>query len=62
LEQRSPFDSLYFYGSDQPIHISYGTQHKRNIWAFTEEGTPTKQGIEEWMEIARQAKLQLEHN
>jgi len=53
---------LYFYGSDQPIHISYGTQHKRNIWAFTEEGTPTKQGIEEWMEIARQAKLQLEHN
>jgi len=24
LEQQLPFDSLYFYGSDRPIHISYG--------------------------------------
>lgn len=45
LEQRLPFDSLYYYGSDRPIHISYGSQHKRAIWTFTLEGMPTKKGI-----------------
>ncbi|MBW4542652.1 MAG: hypothetical protein KME43_26520 [Myxacorys chilensis ATA2-1-KO14] len=45
LEQRLPFDSLYFYGSDRPIHISYGMQHKQEVWAFTPEGTPTKKGM-----------------
>lgn len=35
-----PFDSLYFYGTSRPIHISYGPQHKQNIWSFTEKGTP----------------------
>lgn len=42
LEQRLPFDSLYFYGSDRPIHISYGSQNKRDIWTFTVKGTPIK--------------------
>ncbi|MBW4652601.1 MAG: hypothetical protein KME20_06115 [Kaiparowitsia implicata GSE-PSE-MK54-09C] len=42
LEQQLPFDSLYYYGSDRPIHISYGPQHKQNIWAFTSKGTPIK--------------------
>ncbi|MGF1517110.1 MAG: hypothetical protein ACFCVB_04810 [Nodosilinea sp.] len=42
LAQGLPFDSLYFYGADRPIHISYGPQHKRDIWAFTERGTPTQ--------------------
>lgn len=49
LEQRLPFDSLYFYGSDRPIHISYGLQQKQNIWAFTGSGVPTKKGIEHWV-------------
>ncbi|WP_255527048.1 hypothetical protein [Nodosilinea sp. LEGE 07088] len=35
-------DSLYFYGADRPIHISYGPQRKGDIWAFTEQGTPTR--------------------
>ncbi|MEO0986821.1 MAG: hypothetical protein AAFY20_14895 [Cyanobacteria bacterium J06639_14] len=48
LEQALPFDSLYFYGAERPIHISYGPQYKRDIWAFTEKGTPTKQRIEQW--------------
>ena len=38
LEQRSPFDSLYYYGSDshsetlqeRPIHVSYSFQSRRN--------------------------------
>jgi hypothetical protein len=41
VAQGLPFDSLYFYGADRPIHISYGPQHKRATWAFTEQGIPT---------------------
>lgn len=61
LEQRLPFDSLYFYGSGReasqrhrPIHISYGAQHKREIWAFTEKGVPTRKGIERWVELVKE--------
>ena len=49
VAQELPFDSLYFYGAERPIHISYGPQHKRDIWAFNQKGTPTKQGIECWI-------------
>ena len=42
LMQDLPFDSLYFYGPDRPIHISYGPQHKQEIWAFTNQGMPTR--------------------
>ncbi|MFE4105533.1 hypothetical protein [Almyronema epifaneia] len=52
LDRALPFDSLYFYGCDRPIHISYGPQHKRAIWAFTDKGTPTRQGIGYWVEKA----------
>jgi hypothetical protein len=45
LKQQLPFDSLYFYGKERPIHISYGPQHKRDIWTFTTTGQPTKKGI-----------------
>jgi hypothetical protein len=48
VAQGLPFDSLYFYGLERPIHISYGPQHKRDIWTFTERGVPTKRGIEPW--------------
>ncbi|MGG6266664.1 hypothetical protein ACQ4M3_40330 [Leptolyngbya sp. AN03gr2] len=54
LEQRSPFDSLYFYGSDRPIHVSYGTQHKREVRAFTEKGVLTRRGIERWVKSAKE--------
>jgi len=26
-----PFDRLYFYGSDRPLHISFGPDHKRYL-------------------------------
>ncbi|MBD2069799.1 hypothetical protein H6F93_20165 [Leptolyngbya sp. FACHB-671] len=45
LKQQLPFDSLYYYGSGRPIHVSYGPQHKRDLWAFTAKGQPTKQGV-----------------
>jgi hypothetical protein len=51
LKQALPFDSLYFYGPDRPIHISYGLQHKRAIWTFTAQGTPTKRGTEQWQAL-----------
>ena len=53
LQARLPFDSLYFYGVDRPIHISYGPQHKPDIWTFTAKGQPTKKGIERWIELAK---------
>ena len=27
----TPFDRLYFYGPDKPIHVSYGPNHDRQI-------------------------------
>ena len=27
-----PFDRLYFYGPDRPLHVSYGPQHSRSAW------------------------------
>jgi len=50
LEQQLPFDSLYYYGSDRPIHISYSPQQRRSTWAFTDKGVPTRKGIEQWLE------------
>ncbi len=54
LEQKLPFDSLYFYGNAKPIHISYGSQHKRDIWTFNATGQPTRKGIVTWLELAKQ--------
>lgn len=54
LAARLPFDSLYFYGADRPIHLSYGSQQKRAIWGFTEQGIPTKRGLESWLRLAGQ--------
>ncbi|MBD1915384.1 MULTISPECIES: hypothetical protein [Cyanophyceae] len=57
VAQRLPFDSLYFYGHDRPIHISYGPQHKRDIWGFTAKGTPTRRGTERWLMQIRTSKV-----
>lgn len=27
----TPFDRLYFYGADKPIHVSFGPNHDRQI-------------------------------
>ncbi|MEL7313462.1 MAG: hypothetical protein AAFN08_00740 [Cyanobacteria bacterium J06559_3] len=48
VAQGLPFDSLYFYGAERPIHISYGPQRKRDIWTFTEKGTPTRKSLTAW--------------
>lgn len=31
IVQHAPFDRLYFYGDDKPLHVSYGPEHKREI-------------------------------
>ncbi len=49
LEQQLPFDSLYYYGGERPIHLSYAPQPRHNIWAFTNSGVPTRRGIEHWI-------------
>jgi hypothetical protein len=50
LEQQLPFDSLYYYGGDQPIHISYAPQQRQNIWTFADAGVPTRKRLEQWLE------------
>jgi hypothetical protein len=52
LEQKLPFDSLYYYGETRPIHISYGLEHKRDIWGFTSTGQPTRKNIQHWLKLA----------
>jgi hypothetical protein len=54
LQNKLPFDSLYFYSDQQPIHISYGKQHKRDIWTFNNSGIPTKKGIGDWIKLAQE--------
>ena len=31
LVANTPFDRLYFYGADRPIHVSYGPGHRRQV-------------------------------
>jgi len=49
LEQQLPFDSLYYYGGDRPIHVSYALYQRHSIWTFTDRGVPTRKGIERWI-------------
>lgn len=53
LRAQLPFDSLYFYSAQRPIHISYGPQHKRDIWTFLQTGQPSRKGIQPWVELAQ---------
>lgn len=54
LAQRLPFDSLYYYGDERPVHVSYGPQHKRDIRTFNAQNLPTQKGIEDWVKLAKQ--------
>jgi hypothetical protein len=54
LNKQLPFDSIYYYGKTRPIHISYGPQHKRDIWTFNDSQMPTKKGMESWTNLAKQ--------
>ena len=31
IVQNTPFDRLYFYGNDKPLHVSYGQAHNRAV-------------------------------
>jgi hypothetical protein len=31
IARELPFDRLYFYGDQRPLHVSYGPEHSRNI-------------------------------
>jgi len=40
IVQHTPFDRLYLYGDDRPIHVSYGPNDKREVVLMTpEEGS-----------------------
>ena len=53
LQTKLPFDSIYFYGNNRPIHISYGPQHKRDIWTFNSQGMPTRKGLRDWLKLSK---------
>ncbi|MBD6620554.1 hypothetical protein FNW02_33470 [Komarekiella sp. 'clone 1'] len=53
LDTGLPFDRLYYYSIERPIHISYGDGHSRSICTFTTSGTPTTKGIEAWVNLAK---------
>jgi hypothetical protein len=39
LAKNTPFDRMYFYGNERPLHISYGPDHTRQIvLVHTKEG------------------------
>lgn len=56
LDQGLPFDSLYFYGPERPIHLSHGPCHRRALWTFNASNAPTTRGLEAWVERARTLK------
>ena len=31
IVERLPFDRLYYYGSDRPVHVSYGPEHTKQV-------------------------------
>lgn len=43
----TPFDRLYFYGDDRPLHVSHGPEHKREIVLMMskENGRPVPQVV-----------------
>lgn len=34
------FDSIYYYGENRPIHVSWSPRPRHKIWEFTEHNTP----------------------
>lgn len=38
--RRLNFDSIYYYGENQPIHVSWSESPRRKIWEFTQQNTP----------------------
>lgn len=32
----TPFDRLYYYGTDRPLHVSYGPEHSRQVFSLLE--------------------------
>jgi hypothetical protein len=34
----TPFDRLYYYGEARPIHVSYGPDHKREVFELVAAG------------------------
>ncbi|HVA13427.1 MAG TPA: hypothetical protein VNF99_09275 [Stellaceae bacterium] len=36
----TPFDRLYFYADDRPLHVSFGPEHSRTTWHLPKPGIP----------------------
>ena len=38
--RRLDFDSIYYYGPDRTVHVSWSENPRRKIWEFTAQNTP----------------------
>lgn len=48
IDSNIPYDSIYYYGEDRPIHISYGVKQRKQAYRFTEKNTPVRIKAEEF--------------
>lgn len=53
IEAKLPFDMIYYYGPERPVHISFGPKNRRGIYTFLESGPPTKRGCEKWIDAVK---------
>lgn len=43
------FDSIYYYGKDKPVHVSWSQTPRRKVWEFTTQNTPKPYGNYYWV-------------
>jgi hypothetical protein len=43
------YDSIYYYGRDRPIHVSWSQTPRRKVWEFTIQNTPRPYGNYYWV-------------
>jgi len=43
------FDSIYYYGKDKSVHVSWSSTPRRKVWEFTTQNTPKPYGNYYWV-------------
>lgn len=40
IDKQLPYDSIYYYGDRNPLHISWSLTPRKKIWRFSDRNTP----------------------
>ncbi|MEH2462266.1 hypothetical protein [Nostoc sp.] len=43
------FDSIYYYGKDKSVHVSWSSTPRRKVWEFTVQNTPAPYSNYYWV-------------